>query len=130
MVAFALDQAHGVLLVTWSVEITADNLVMFDGLLKTLVERHGTKDTIVDFSSAGAMSIETAQLVTRAHFPSRMPGRRRIFVARTDVAFGMLRVYGAHQEQINERAPLIVRTLDEALALMGTTRDQFQPVPI
>lgn len=128
MIRLALNAERRVLLVTYSLAISRAGLVELDGLLKPFVARHGTMDTIIDFSGAPPGPIDTQELIGRARTPSRMPGRRRFFVAGTDHAYGMLRLYGAHQEGIDEKAPTIVRRLDEALAALGVAADSFAPV--
>lgn len=128
MIRLAFSAERRVLLVTYSTAICQAKLVELDGLLKGFVARQGTTDTIIDFSGVPPGPIDTQELITRARMPSRMPGRRRFFVAGTDHAYGMLRLYGAHQEGIDETAPTVVRRLDEALAALGVAADSFAPV--
>lgn len=128
MIRLAFNAERRVLLVTYSTAISQAKLVELDGLLKGFVAHHGTTDTIIDFSGVPPGPIDTQELIARARMPSRMPGRRRFFVAGTDHAYGMLRLYGAHQEGIDETAPTIVRRLDEALAALGVAADSFAPV--
>ncbi len=128
MIRLAFNAERRVLLVTYSTAIDRANLDELDGLLQGFVARHGTTDTIIDFGGAPPKSIDTQELIARAHTPSRMPGRRRFFVAGNDHAYGMMRVYGAHQEGIDETAPTIVRRLEEALAALGVAADSFAPV--
>ena len=127
MIRLALNAERRVLLVTFSTAISQAGMLELDGILKSFVARHGTMDTIVDFSGVPQGPIDTREVIARARTPSRMPGRRRFFVTGTDHAFGMLRLYGAYQEGIDETAPIIVRRLDEALAALDVTRDSLLP---
>jgi len=128
MIEFRFDNLHRILLVTFEAEGTALNFARLDDLLRVFVEQHGTADTIIDFGVTGIGALNTSDIITRASRPSRMPGRRRVFVAASDHVFGMMRLYGAHQEGIGESTPTVVRNLDAALALLGTTLDSFKPV--
>jgi hypothetical protein len=130
MIEFRFDDLRRILLVTFAVEGTRENFERLDELLKKFVERFGTAHTIIDFSVQALGVIDTGAMVMRAQRPSRMPGRRRIFVAASDHAFGMMRLYGAHQEVAGETLPIVVRTLDEALALLDVPLDQFKPVSV
>lgn len=128
MIRLAFNAERRVLLVTYSIAISQAGLVELDGILKDFVARHGTTDTIIDFSGVPPGPIDTNELIARARTPSRMPGRRRFFVTGTDHAYGMMRLYGAHQEGIDETAPTIVRRLDEALAALGVGAGSFVPL--
>jgi len=130
MIDFRFDDLHRILLVTFSVEGSQANFARLDSLLKAFVEQHGTADTIVDFSAADIGPLDTGELVNRAHRPSRMPGRRRVFVAASDHVYGMMRLYGAHQENVGENTPIVVRSVEDALALLGTTMDRLRPVAL
>lgn len=128
MIQFRFDDLLRILLVTFEAEGTALNFARLDELLIAFVERNGTADTIVDFSAVRG-TLNTEEIIAQASRPSRMRGRRRVFVAASDHVFGMIRLYGSHQESIGESAPAVMRSLDAALALLGTTLDRFKPVP-
>ncbi len=130
MIDFRFDDLHRMLLVTFSVEGTNANFARLDNLLQAFVERHGTADTIIDFNDSQVGALDTGGIVARGHRPSRMPGKRRIFVAGNDHVFGMVRMYGAHQDGIGENSSEVVRSLDDAHALLGTTLDRFKPVAL
>lgn len=130
MIEFRFDDLHRILLVTFEAEGTALNFARLDDLLKAFVRQHGTVDTIVDFGATVLGTLNTNEIIARASRPSRMPGRRRVFVATSDHVFGMMRLYGAHQDGVGETTPAVVRNLDAALALLGTALDRFKPVPV
>lgn len=73
-------------------------------------------------------TLNTEEFIAQASRPRRMPGRWRVFVAASNHVFAMMRLYSAHQDGGDERTPDLVRSLDAAFALLGTTLDRFKPV--
>lgn len=57
-----------------------------------------------------------------------MPANRRAFIVDNELPFGMMRLYGAHQEGRNQDVPEIVRSLEEALASLHAEGATFEPV--
>ena len=140
MIKFRFDDLHRILLVTFEAEGTALNFARLDELLVAFVERHGTTDTIVDFSAPELGTLNTDEIIARASRPSRMPGRRRVFVAASDHVFGMMRLYGAHQDGVGETTPAwcavsmsplcfsVPRWIDSIRSPSRTRRDRRPPI--
>ena len=117
-----------VLLVRYDVEISRENFRRLDNALADFVGQQGTADTIIDFSGVPTIDFPASVLVERGRAPSRMPGRRRVFVVRNASFYGMFRLYGTYQDDRGVEPPLLVRSLEEALAAMGAGHAVFAPV--
>jgi len=130
MIELSFDRSRRLLLVRCQLALTHQNFATFDGLLAKFVAREGTSDTIVDFRGLPPSDLRSPELVARGRRPSRMPGRRRVYVADSDLVFGSLRMYGAYQHHSGATPPTIVRTLEEALSLLDATNAVFEPVSL
>jgi len=126
-VQFLLSQKPRVLLVRYDQALTSEKIADLDRALAEFVSREGTMDTIFDFSSAPPSGVETSVMVEYGRAPTRMPGRRRLFVVPNELYFGMFRLYGAYQEARGEETPKVVNSLEEALALLGAQSAVFAP---
>ena len=124
MIELVFDRKHRVLLVRFSVAVTRENLMHFDGLLLSFIAHHGATDVILDFTGAPATEIPTNLMRERAQRTTLVPGKRRVFVAPSDVVFGLLRLFSAHQ---GSDSP-VVRTLGEAFTLLQLDDPTFESV--
>jgi hypothetical protein len=114
------------LLVRFAGTLSRETLASLDGRLSAFVERHGAVDAVFDFSDARVDAIEP--MVGRAVAPSRMPGRRRVFVTPNEMMQGVFRLYGVYQQNQGGTAPTIVRSLDEAFAVLDAHGVDFHPI--
>lgn len=126
MIELFFEHERRVLLVRYATELTHPNLEQLDRQLVAFVAREGRVNTIIDFSEVTG-DVPTADIRFRGESPARMPDRRRIFVAPTDLVFGMLRIYGAHQDIGGTPPPTVVRTIAEAYALLDLSEPTFEP---
>lgn len=122
MIEFALDRANDVVLIGFNEDINRESMTAFDAKLRLFVARHGLVDVIMDFTHAKA-PIDSALVVDRGRSASLVPGRRRVFVAPGDHLYGMLRMYGAYQDQ----PPILVRTPEQAIRALGLSNPTFTP---
>jgi len=122
-----LSREPRILLVRYDQALTIKTLGQLDRVLTKFVQREGTMDTIFDFSSAPRTDVPTSVMVKRGQTLSHMPDRQRIFVAPDDVYFGMFRLYGAYQSYRGAKAPDVVKSLEEALVLLGGQNAVFAP---
>jgi hypothetical protein len=122
MIGFALDHANDVVLIRFDEDINRETLTAFDAKLRLFVARHGLVDVIMDFTHARA-PIDSTLVVDRGRSASLVPGRRRVFVAPSDHLYGMLRMYGAYQDE----QPILVRTPEQAIRALGLESPSFAP---
>jgi hypothetical protein len=128
MIELSFDRSRRILLVRCQLALTHQNFDTFDGLLAKFVAREGTSDTIVDFRGLPPSDLRSPEFMARGRRPSRMPGRRRVYVADSDLVFGSLRMYSAYQHRSGATPPMVVRSLEEALNLLDAVDAIFEPV--
>jgi hypothetical protein len=126
MIAFSFDRVHSLLLVNYDTELTHDNLDALDVRLATFVAQHGTADTIMDFRNLNMEGTPTSVLFERGQRPSRMPGRKRVFLISGPLMTGLFRLYGAHQDNAGVQPPILVQTLKKALEVVGAPDATFE----
>jgi hypothetical protein len=106
LIEFPFNAKARVLLVGFAEPISGATLAEFNRRIDRLVAREGTVDTVVDCSRAPAAS--TDALVGQGLRPTRMPGRRRVFVAERAAIYGVLRLHGSYQKGLRVPAPAMV----------------------
>jgi hypothetical protein len=127
---FSIDRRTGVLLVQFNGAVTVETLRKFDEEVKALMAVEGAMPAIVDFTGLTSVDLATPAVVERGGRQRLMPGQPRVFVSANSLLFGFLRVYGAYQDGIGEKAPIVVSLLSEAFRALSVTDPQFEPVTI
>lgn len=127
---FSIDRRTGVLLVKFAGAMTIDRLRAFDEEVKALVAAEGPMPAIIDFTEVSSVDVETTAVVDRGGSRRQMVGQPRVFVSTNPLLFGLLRLYGAYQEAIDEKAPLVVTSLAEAFEALSVVDPKFEPVAI
>lgn len=116
-------------------------LVRFEGVLHSsvypemdraiveLIGAHGHADTtIYDFTETTAVAIpETAFEARRHHVPVNPAGARILVAARDDLYRESVE-FARQQAALGYRAPHVVRTCEEAFALLDLADPAFEPV--
>jgi hypothetical protein len=125
---FEFDHEHKILLVVVEGEYgDADLLALIDDL-RTTATRLNAQAGITDFSDVTSFTVSSRTIHEAAEGPS--PFRDpipRFVVAQQDFAFGMFRMYKSIGERT--RASLqLVRTREEAFAMLGIRNPQFERV--
>jgi hypothetical protein len=128
MIELAIDRSRGLLLVEFCGTFTEDSLVVLDEHLQAFVASEGVMPTIIDFTGVESVNIAVATMVHRGGQRSQLLGQRRIFVSSDLLLFGLLRLYGTHQDHQGETPPITVRSLPEAFAELGISRPMFEPI--
>jgi hypothetical protein len=128
MIEFLVNRERRIVLVRYAAELTPENLAKLDAMTADFAAREGVMDGIIDFRDIPTFNVPTHVVTARGRAPRRMSGRRRVFIVKDRLAFGMLRVYGAYQEDQGEDAPRIVYSLDEALTGLDAEGATFEPV--
>ena len=125
MLSLAFDRKHRVLLATVSGIFTSDDLDEFDREMLGFVAREGCVGAIIDYTHVQAMAVPETRLRHRAQQPLFLPDR--ILVAPSDLG-DMARAYAVQQREAGKKEPIVVETIEEALALLGLGNPRFEPI--
>ena len=125
-ISFAIARARRILLISFTLPITRENLQRLDAERAAVIRREGTMDMIVDFTHSPPLAIPSRLTHERVTMPSPMPGFRRIYVAPHDELFGSLCMYAIPH---NDPLVHVVRSLHVAIAELGVTLAAFEPLP-
>ena len=122
-------EAKQVVLIRFTGELTESD---FAGLDRMAGNARGRTefDCIFDFTKVERLDLETEFVARRGELPQAFEDRERIYVVPQDDLKLLTKLYAAYQTAKGWRPPLIVATLDEALARLGVARADFRPVSI
>jgi hypothetical protein len=81
---------------------------------------------IIDFTEITSVDLATSSVIERGHSQRLMPGQPRVFVSPNTLLFGCLRLYGAYQEGLGEKAPVVVSSLIDAFEALSMIDPQFE----
>ena len=84
-------------------------------------------DVIFDMTRVEKSHLATDFVSQRGELPQSFTDRERIYVVQQDDLKLLVRLYAAYQASKGWRPPVIVATLDEALARLGVTVTEFGP---
>lgn len=123
MILFSIARTRRILLISFPLPVTRENLQRLDAERSAVIRREGAMDMIVDFSASPPVAIPIRLTHERVAMPSPVPGFRRVYVAPDDELFGSLRMYAIpHDDPLVE----VVRSLDVAFAILGVTPSAFE----
>jgi hypothetical protein len=125
VIAFAIARAKRILLISFPLPVTRENLQRLDAERAAVIRREGAMDMIVDFTNSPPVAIPSRLTHERVAKPSPVPGFRRIYVAPRDELFGSLRMYAIPHDDPRVQ---VVRGLDTAFAEFGVTPGEFEPL--
>jgi hypothetical protein len=121
------DQANEIVLLPFPEKLTRANFDLADAALAMFTAQRGSVDTIIDFSNARE-DVDTSVIVARAYAPWPAGDKRHIFIVSSDVMEGVFRMYAFHHAAAGLGTTHVVRSLDGALAALGTTNGVFDPI--
>jgi len=125
MIAFAIARAKRILLISFPLPVTRENLQRLDAERSAVIRREGAMDMIVDFSASPAVAIPSRLTHERVAVPSSVPGFRPVYVAPFDELFSSLRMWAIPHDDPGVQ---IVRSLDLAFAELGVAPGEFEPL--
>lgn len=128
MYTLMFAQSQRVLLISYCGPLTGTDIRDLDISARAFIEIHGQVPSIVDLSGVTAISISTEVVKTMGTIAPAMGKEMRAYVAPSDEAFGMVRLYAAHQELAGHPAPRVVRSFAEAIELIGRGDLHFLPL--
>ena len=126
MIAFLLASTKQVLWIEFGLPISQQSYLRLDEERAVILRREGPMDLIMDFTSAIPAAFPSELAHQRAFVPSPVPGRRRVYVAPSDLIFGMFRMWAVHHD---DPTVDIVRSLDEAFAALAVEAGDFVRLP-
>jgi len=127
---FEFDPVNNVLRYSWDGNLTDELLLEGDAIGRKLLAARPPCRGILDFSRVTKVdaSSQTIQRIA-AQPPAYGPGQAVVFVAPTDVVYGLSRMFVTLGERKRPRAH-VVRTMDEAYRLLQVDSPQFRPIVI
>ncbi len=128
---FELDPLHRILRTEFSNSVTEDDLMYFYRMSALLIENIDPLSAITDFSAVTSVECSAGFIRGLAALPPAMPKteRPRVVVAPMDQVFGLARVFAAEGEVTRPNFH-VVRSVQEALAIIGTLEPEFIAMPL
>jgi hypothetical protein len=126
---FAFDSTHRILRCRFEGRVTDDELKEYYVAARRLVAAKDPTFAITDFSAADSVDVSPETVRELASLPPVMTDQNRIrcVVAPSDRVFGLARTFERQGE--GTRANLhVVRTMKQALAILGVQKPHFDPV--
>lgn len=125
--ALSFDVKHAVLRIAFEGRLTDADLFAGYSAVGSYVASHPPCASIVDYSDITSNEFTIKAVANLARSPRAMPpGFLRINVAPTDEIYGMARMFQMLSEE-NRPELRVVRTMDDALALLGVESLEFLP---
>jgi hypothetical protein len=84
-------------------------------------------DVVFDMINVEKSHVATDFVAQRGELPQAFTDRERIYVVQQDDLKLLVKLYVAYQASKGWRPPIIVASLDEALAQLGVTVAEFSP---
>jgi hypothetical protein len=129
MVRLLFEPRQKVMLLEFSGTLTLADVVRADSLVASFMAgQPQDMPGIADVSRVEKFSVTSAQVSGRAQQPQLRRGQRRVYVAATPEAYGLCRMFAAFQAARGNAEPEVVRSMQEACALLGLDDPRFEPV--
>jgi hypothetical protein len=122
------NRQHQVTLVRFHGRLSVQDFAELDATAPVMVAAEGPTDCIFDFSALDSVDLPVNFLSRRAQQRHLCPGHRRVIVAPQAELEAAARLFGDCQGAIGCETPMVVRTLDAALAWLNCPRSGFRPV--
>jgi hypothetical protein len=127
--ALFFDQKQGLLLVRFGNVLTQEAFMSMRAAVENFVKRYGRSDGILDLSAVETVHMSARFLKDAARAKPILLGNRRVWVAKDDLVFGLGRMFELTQGAEFGDPLRVVRTLEEAYALLEIEEPDFRPVP-
>jgi hypothetical protein len=129
MFTIEFDRQHSLTLARFSGEFGFDDIGTLDRVGEIFVAAEGPSHFLFEFSAVEAVSMPPWAIARRGRRPQLCPGYQRIVVAPQPEILELYRVFGANQLLVGSAAPMLVKTMAQALAHIGVPKPRFKPVP-
>ncbi len=126
---FDFDSTHRILRCRFAGRVNDEELKEYYLTSQKYVALTNAAAGITDFSGADAVEVSPNTIRDLAALPPLMPepNQIRCIVAPTDKVFGLARMFELHGEDTRANFH-VVRTMKEALAILGLQGPKFSPI--
>jgi hypothetical protein len=107
---------------------SSEDISALDANTVAIVAREGYVRSIFDFTDVKAVAVPRTRLLERGKKLRMNPGQDRVIVAPQQEIYELYRDYAQGQLDFGNGELMVVRTLVEALDLLGLSNPDFQPV--
>ncbi len=121
-------EAKRISLVSFHGELTAQDFAELDRLAREAPAYAGGVHSIYDVTRIKVNALVTDFVAKRGELPQTFTGYERYYVVPHEVLRRLVRLYIDFQAAQGERPPIMVTTLDEALAKLGVERSEFRQI--
>ena len=129
MLKMSFEHRHKVLLASFSAALTQGDLGRYDREVGRFVARwRDPVRGILDFTHISKIEVTSEQVAGRGQQPQVNPGQQRVYVAPTPEMYGLCRMFAAYQAFQGFPEADIVRSMQEACALLCIDQPTFEPV--
>lgn len=128
MIELSIDRANRVVVVRFVGRMEPGDFASIDRELGALPEVEMLR-CIVDLSGVTDVAIPSADMAGRARRAPALPTPYKLFVAPSDLSFGLSRQFTAHRNLAGHDGPRIVRSFAEALQRLDVADARFEPLP-
>jgi hypothetical protein len=125
MIAFSVARSKQVLWIEFRLAISQATYARLDEERAAVLQREGPMDLIMDYSKVVPAEFPSELAHARALVPSPVPGRRRMYVAPSDLVFGMFRMWAVRHDDPKVD---VVRSLPEAFSALNVEAGDFLPL--
>jgi hypothetical protein len=128
MFILLFEPREKVLLARYSGVFSSEDISALDANTVAIVAREGYVRSIFDFTDVKAVAVPRTRLLERGKKLRMNPGQDRVIVAPQQEIYELYRDYAQGQLDFGNGELMVVRTLVEALDLLGLSNPDFQPV--
>ena len=126
MFTIEFDRQHKVALMRFSGAFARGDIAAVDHALKVLLAAEGAAHFIFDFTAIETVTMPDKVMAERGKRAQLCPGYQRVVVAPQLEIFELYRVFSANQVRAGLEAPILVKTLRQALIHLGAGRPAFK----
>lgn len=124
-----IDRRHKVLLTRLSGTFSEKDIAALYAAAERMYALEGASlRSLQDFTGVKGVDVQVGQIAQHGWRPQVVPGRQRVMVVPQPEFQAIARMFVAYQNIADHEAPHIVRSLDEAYALLGLEKPQFEPL--
>ncbi len=123
------DRRHKVLLTRISGTFDQADITALYAAAKRMIEREGPSlRSLQDFSGVEAVDVEIGRIAQHGWRPQVVSGRQRVMVVPQPQFQDLARMFAAYQKIADYDEPKIVRSLEDAYALLDLHDPYFEPI--
>lgn len=129
MIELSIDRENHIVVVRFVTSIEPGDFAAIDRALKALPDAASLR-CIVDLDGVTDIRIAGPEFVSRAKRQPALPTVYKVFVAPTELSFGLSRQFATHRDLAGHPGPRVVRSFDEALQRLAADDARFEPLPV